>query len=137
MQERPLTTINQAGEDSAPVFEVEEPTDGQVLAYDGDSGKWKNADAGGGSGGGVLVVNATVSENAITCDKTAGEMAAAYLSGGVVIVVPADGPGFNDNYYLVVWAEWSDDGDYSFHTFSGDEYSADTASDYPYYTLSN
>lgn len=81
--------------------------------------------------GGVLVVNVNMVGETPTCDKTAGEMAAAYLSGGVVVAVPAESSDYNDNYYLVVWAEWSADGYYHFHTTTGIEYSADTASDYP------
>jgi len=118
---------------ATPPFSVSEPTDGQTLVYDATDEVWKNG--AGGGGGGALVVNVTVADDVVTCDKTAGEMAEAYLSGTVVIAVPSEGAGFNDNYYLVVWAEWSDDGSYDFHTTIGDVYSADTASDYPASTL--
>jgi len=137
MQERPLTTINQAGEDSAPVFEVEEPTDGQVLAYDGDSGKWKNADAGGGGGGGVLITTATVTETAATFDKTAGEIYEAFTSGVKVIMrVPVDESQYAD--YSIEWISVYDDGTTGF-TFSTAQDMADASGpdDYPVIEYNN
>ena len=122
MIERPLTSINQEGEESGPVFEVEEPTDGQVLAYDGDSGKWKNADAGGG---GALVVTATLVDGVLICGTTAGEMWAAINGGQNIIISIADS---------VAWPVIYADAGFNFYVWNGDSamaFTAATADDYP------
>jgi hypothetical protein len=135
MIERPLTSINQEGEESGPIFEVEEPTDGQVLAYDGDSGKWKNADAGGG-GGGALVVTVTYDEGTqtYTCDKTAQEIYDASKAGAVV---------FDIDYYTVTLLTAYCEEDYGgkFYLYDGYElegfvtFTAASASDYPTFSV--
>ena len=65
--------------------------------------------SGGSSGGGVLVVGTTVSENRVICDKTCKEMWDAMKTGGVLV----DGTTF---VYTIVYAT-NDDG-YTFCTYN-------------------
>jgi hypothetical protein len=89
---------------------------------------------GGSSGGGVLMVNATESDDAIICDKTAGEMLSAYKSGTTVIIKAAS-EGMA-TYQNVMWVEEYDNDETSFHTLS-DTYEALTLDDYPSYSNAN
>lgn len=76
--------------------DISNPTDGQMLVYNAESGKWENGEGGGGSGG-VRVIDGVYSEKdyEISTTITAAEMLAAYLAGEVVIhwVESQAGPG--------------------------------------------
>lgn len=68
--------------------DISNPSDGQTLVYNATSGKWEN---GGGSGGGVLVVQ--VDEQTGVLDKTWQEIHDAAITRGAIIVAEfaADG----------------------------------------------
>lgn len=84
--------------------------------------------SGGGGSGGVLVVNVTAADEVRTCDKTAGEMWAAYLSGGVVLSAVDDG----DTYCDTIISATEKSGSYTFYDATGNyTLSAATADDYP------
>lgn len=60
--------------------DISNPTDGQTLVYNAESGKWENgAGGGGGGGGGPLLVNFAYDETSDSYpgDKTAGEVLAS------------------------------------------------------------
>lgn len=64
-------------------------SDGQVLAYDGTAGKWKNADPSGG--GGVFLATATNSDGTYSVDKTSTEIYEAFGNGMLPILIDASG----------------------------------------------
>lgn len=69
--------------------ELTEPSNGQVIAYDAESEKWKNVDqSGGGSGGGVFITTANYDETTLTStlDKTWQEIHDAISSGMIGVV---------------------------------------------------
>lgn len=113
---------------SVPAMEIEDPTDGQTLVYDATDDVWKNA--AGSSGGGVLVVNVTVAEDVYTCDKTAGEIIAAFP-----LVVFLQTGEFGTEAYWVVWYVYDPDYGYHIITLSGTEYTAATENDYPSFEM--
>ena len=87
-------------------------------------------DIGGGSSGGVLVVNVTydAETEVSTCDKTAGEMWAACLSGGVVLLQTDNGETFADT----ITSASEQSGSYTFSDATGNiALAAATANDYP------
>ena len=53
---------------------IQNPTDGQTLKYDAESGKWVNAEGGSGT----LVVNIQSENNILTLDKTWQQIYDAY-----------------------------------------------------------
>lgn len=95
------------------------------------SAKLNKLEQGVAAAGGVLVVNVTESEvegsMVSTCDKTAGEMAAALESGGIIFRV---GYGDDSNYYTLVNASVAA-GNYSFSDSGSITYEAASASEYP------
>lgn len=68
---------------------LETPSNGQVLAYDGTAGKWKNADPSGG--GGVFLVTATNSGGTYSVDKTSAEIYEAFENGMLPLLIDASG----------------------------------------------
>ena len=84
--------------------------------------------SGGGSSGGVLVVNVTESSNVYTCDKTAGEMKTAF-ENGVLLIKQTEG----DSYYEEPCLGFMYNGGYTFNS-SSYAYTAQSESDYPSYT---
>lgn len=119
--------------DAALTPTITEPSDGDVIKYDATEGKWVNGE-GGGSGGGVLVVNVTGSvvegKTVMTCDKTAGEMAAALEAGGLILRFDT-GDGAYD-YTSITQAMVDPDG-YTFVPAAAESsvFTAASASDYP------
>lgn len=103
-------------------------TTGEVIAL------IKAFGSGGGGGGGVLVVNLTESEvngtTVLTCDKTAGEMAAALEAGGLVMRFDLDGAPL---YRFLLTAMIVEGEMYSFALPEGmpGPFTAASASDYP------
>lgn len=67
------------------------PSNGQVLTYDGTAGKWKNADASGGAGGGVYLSTIEYNDGNYTCDHDAEQIYEAWQSGMLPIAIKDGG----------------------------------------------
>lgn len=71
---------------NAPTFDIDEPSDGDTLVYDADSGKWENG-SGGGGGDGALVVGVTWNnDDSADLDKTWQEIYDAAHAGYPIVV---------------------------------------------------
>lgn len=81
---------------------------------------------GGGTGGGVLVVNVTIIDGVRTCDKTAGEIWAAFQTGLVYFAESENG----DIVYMSMCSAADHKDGYSFYTVGG-SYIASESTDYP------
>ena len=87
------------------------PSNGQVLTYDGTSGKWKNADATGGAGGGIYLSTIEYDDGNYTCDHDAEQIYEAWQSGMLPIAIkdgaiyPLDVAGSYDGETFVMFAK--------------------------------
>lgn len=86
-----LNHIEKGIEEAGLPREITDPQDGQTLKYDAESGKWVNAEGGGGSS--TLVVN----DNNGTLDKTWQEIADAFPN----VVLYEDFGNSNDQYSML------------------------------------
>ena len=118
--------------------------DGDVLTV--VSGAWAKATPSGG-GGGVLIVNATVSndETTITMDKTYREIATALQSGGAVLKFPANYEDYSERITNIVYCSiysYVDDeeGEITSMTVQdsmGDTFTTNSDSGYPSMSVGN
>lgn len=104
--------------DAAIETNIQNPTDGQTLKYDAASGKWVNGE--GGSGSSALVV---IEENGVL-DKTWKEIKNAALSGAQVVLANSA-----DQWLFLRIISIQEYG-YSL-LFNNEEYIADTEDGYP------
>ncbi len=88
------------------------PSDGQVLTYDSTAGKWKNADASGGSsGGGIYLSTIEYNDGNYTCDHDAEQIYEAFQNGMLPIAIkdgviyPLDIANSYDSETVVVFAK--------------------------------
>ena len=64
--------------------------------------------SGGGTGGGALVVNATMSGSTIVLDKTYKEITSVFTSGGNVVISLPDRQGSENSFAAVVFTEYTE-----------------------------
>ena len=110
--------------------DISNPTDGQVLVYNAESGKWEN----GSSGGGALIVHWSHDEvhGIYTLDKTWKEIADAILVGPVLLLLDDIGAGeYNVSSILIDYVEINN-GNYNVSCSQGN-FDTDSENGYPSY----